>query len=365
MLYNYLIRPYLFRSDAEQAHDLIHALGRDLCDNGAILTMVDSLFRVRNNSLTQNILGMSFDNPVGLAAGFDKNAQLTPLMKSLGFGFSEVGSITAKPSGGNPKPRMFRLPEDRAIINRMGLNNDGAVVIADRIRRTGKPSGFPLGVNIAKTHDPRILGDEAIDDYLHSFKLAEPLADYITVNISCPNTEEGKTFEDPEALSLLLRSIHEQRSEYTVPVFVKLSADLTRNDLINLLEVCEAMHVDGYIATNTSAKREHLSARSLEISEHIGRGGLSGHPIFEKSLRIVNEIYAFTHGSKPIIGVGGIDSAPKAIEMIAHGASMIQLYTGLVYHGPTLVRDINRGLVRHLESKGMQHISDLRGSALR
>ncbi len=363
MLYNYLIRPILFRSDAEQAHDFIHAFGRDLCDNKTALTLINSFISVRSSRLHQNILGISFENPVGLAAGFDKNAQLSLLMQSLGFGFTEVGSITANPSNGNPKPRMFRLPGDRAIINRMGLNNEGAEVITDRIRRMERP-GFPLGINIAKTHDPSILGDQAISDYVQSFKLAEPLADYVTINISCPNTEEGKTFEDPEALHELLTAISQHRSKSGTPVFVKLSADLTQKDLHVLLEVCERMHVDGYIATNTSAKRDYLTNASSGVLEQIGRGGLSGHPIFQKSLRIVRDIYTYTEGNKPIIGVGGIDTPQKAIEMIACGASLIQLYTGLVYQGPTLVQAINRGLVRHLDANGMNNISELRGSAI-
>ncbi|HAC14840.1 MAG TPA: quinone-dependent dihydroorotate dehydrogenase, partial [Bacteroidetes bacterium] len=310
--------------DPEIAHNRIHKIGIFVSRFPFMISFLEFVLVRKSTRLSQQIQGNLFNNPVGLAAGFDKNAHLTSLISAIGFGFTEIGSITANPSNGNALPRMFRLPQDHGIINRMGLNNDGAMQIVDRIMNSQKPT-IPLGINIAKTHDPAILGDKAIEDYIISFKIAQNIADYITINISCPNTEEGKTFEDADALQSLLSRIKEIRqTDRFIPVYVKLSADLSTSELETLVSICEKNEIDGYIATNTSSKRENLTANSTLLSQSIGKGGLSGASIYSKSLNIVHDLARITNGKKPIIAVGGIDSTEKAIEMIRNGAWLIQ-----------------------------------------
>jgi dihydroorotate dehydrogenase len=299
---------------------------------------------------------LDFRNPIGLAAGFDKNGEIPEIMESLGFGFVEIGSITANPSTGNPKPRAFRLPKDHALINRMGLNNDGAQTIVKRLKN--KKLSIPLGVNIAKTHDPAIMGDKAIQDYVHSFIEAKKVADYITVNISCPNTTEGKTFEEPAALDELLSALKIRDDARVVPTAIKFSSDLTKKQLMDLLEICEDHRVHGYVACNTSSQRDGLKTNKARL-EKIGRGGLSGRPIAQKSIQIIQWISEATKGQKPIIGVGGIDSFETAHKMILAGADLLQMYTGLIYEGPGLVKSINRQLVEEIDRLKIKSIHQL------
>ncbi len=360
MLYKNLIRPLLFRLDAEQAHDYTHRLGSEISKNPALLSVIQTWFDSGKSSLEQDVLGLKFDSPVGLAAGFDKNAHLMPMMQAIGFGFVEVGSITALPSSGNPKPRLLRLPPDQALINRMGLNNEGAMIITNRVRQVKPELSIPVGVNIAKTHSPKILGDNAILDYVTSFSYAQEIADYITINISCPNTEEGKTFEDPVALKELIDAINGAKSTST-PILMKLSADLSIDELDILLDLCETGKVDGYVLTNTSSKRSVLSSPCFKDAEQFGRGGLSGPPLYSNMLRLVAHTYRHLKGKKPIVAVGGIDSPEKALCAIQHGASLLQIYTGLIYKGPFLVNSINRFLQKQLRNTGISGLSELRG----
>lgn len=362
MLYKKIIQPLLFRLDAEQAHDYTHRLGSEISDNAALLSVFNSFFESGKNGLHQKILGLSFDSPVGLAAGFDKNAHLMPIMQAIGFGFVEIGSITAHASVGNPKPRLIRLPQDSALINRMGLNNDGAEVVTKRIRHVKAALSIPLGINIAKTHNPKILGDAAIRDYITSFTLAEGVADYININISCPNTEEGKTFEDPVALKELIQAVNEVKSGLT-PVFMKLSADLSLSELDVLLDLCEWGNVDGYVLTNTSSKRNALDTESIKKAEQFGRGGLSGNPLYSSMITLIGHTYKRINGKKPIIAVGGIDSPEKVLNAIQNGASLVQIYTGLIYEGPFLVNRINQSLQKRLRILGVSDITQLRGQA--
>jgi dihydroorotate dehydrogenase len=359
MIYKNLIRPLLFSYDPEKAHDIIHRFGSEISKNPALLSVLSSLFETNKDRLSQQICGLDFPSPVGLAAGFDKNAHLVPLFQALDFGFTEIGSITANPSVGNPKPRMLRLPNDSALINRMGLNNDGASVITQRIKSYKNDLHFPLGVNIAKTHDPLILGDVAVQDYITSFKLAQSVADYITVNISCPNTEEGKTFEDPESLTVLMEAINAVR-DHTCPVFMKLSADLNPSQIHELVHICERGLIDGYVVTNTSLVRSSLSEAGLSAATQFGRGGLSGKPLFKNMLQMVKQLHAITGTSKPIIAVGGIDSTDKSLRVLQAGASLIQIYTGLIYEGPFLARRINMELNEYLAKNGIRSLSELR-----
>ncbi len=334
----------------------MHRFAETASGSSTLKALAKSLYNYQSAKLSQQIWGLTFRNPIGLAAGFDKNGQIPEIMEALGFGFVEVGSITANPNTGNPKPRAFRLPKDRAIINRMGLNNDGAQTVVKRLKN--KKLSIPLGINIAKTHDPKIMGDAAIQDYVQSFNEAKKVADYITVNISCPNTTEGKTFEDPAALDELLSALKIRDDARVVPTTVKFSSDLTKNKLLQLLEICENHRIHGYVACNTSSSRKGLQTSESEL-EDIGRGGLSGKPIANKSVQIVEWISEATKGQKPIIGVGGIDDFSTALKMLLAGADLLQMYTGLIYEGPGLVKSINRQLLHELEALNIKSIHQL------
>lgn len=355
----------------------LFALGPETAHNAAALSarfaqqwtpfLLDSMYQYAHPSLHQEIFGKTFANPVGLAAGFDKNARMIPFFRKAGCGFVEVGSVSALKSKGNKKPRAFRLPEDEALINRMGLNNVGAKAVQPRLRQYAGKIAFPVGVNIAKTHSPKIMGDAAIEDFCESFRILAPHADYVALNVSCPNTEEGKTFEDPNSLDQLLTAIMHERSqmERRMPVLVKLSPPHTPNFVLDsffdeILLVSLAHKVDGFIATNTASDRENLNTSEERINQ-IGRGGLSGQPIRERANGLVKYLYRKTKGRKPIIGVGGIASAEHAYERIKSGASLIQVYTGLIYKGPGLIRSIKEGLVGLMEEEGHSSITNVVG----
>jgi dihydroorotate dehydrogenase len=356
MFYKSVVKPLLFRLDAESAHDKTHELALRASESSVLKSAARALYNYQSTKLKQQVWGLDFRNPIGLAAGFDKNGEIPEIMEALGFGFVEIGSITANPSTGNPKPRTFRLPADGALINRMGLNNDGAQTIVKRLKN--KKISIPLGVNIAKTHDPKILGDAAINDYLLSFNEAKKVADYITINISCPNTTEGKTFEDPAALDELLAALKIKDDARQIPAAVKFSSDLTKDLLLRLLEICENHRVNGYVASNTSSGRNGLKTDKKSV-EQMGRGGLSGAPLASKSIQIIKWISEATSGQKPIIGVGGIDSVETALNMLLAGADLLQIYTGLIYKGPGLVKNINQKLVRELKKRDIGSIRQL------
>lgn len=356
MFYKSLLKPLLFRFDPEKVHNQIHRAAQKTARSRLLGSAVESLYDFQSPLLEQDFWGCTFRNPIGLAAGFDKNGCLVKAMEQLGMGYVEVGSITAQPRCGNPRPRAFRLPADRALINRMGLNNDGAQTVVKRLQNCRRT--IPVGINIAKTHDPDIMGTDAIEDYLFSYRQARTIADYITVNISCPNTTEGKTFEEPGVLDELLSVLLHDSELDRVPTLVKFSSDLTRDRLALLVEVCESHHVDGYVACNTSSGRRNLKT-SREQLQAIGSGGLSGVPIAAKSLRIVGWLREMIAPHTPIIGVGGIHSVDSALAMLQAGANLLQIYTGLIYEGPGLVKTINRGLVDHLQARGLRSLKEL------
>jgi len=399
-LYRALVVPVVMNIDPETAHLLTLRLGRALQSvrllseplwTGA--TPLDWLLRPHASKsepsgpgLEQDLLGgrLHFDTPFGLAAGFDKNAELVPLYRLgaiPGLGFSEVGSVSALPSEGNPKPRCFRLPRDEAVINRMGLNNEGSEGIAEKLKgyevlgtasspAVGAPSRAPLGVNITKTHSPSIMGDEAVEDFATSYRRLAPHADFVVLNISCPNTAEGKTFEDPDTLSSLLRRVKDIRCEMasTVPVFVKLApppdTEAGKQTLRSLVDVVQSSGtVDGFVVSNTAGDRNvPLSKQGKKEAEAIGRGGISGRPLRNRSTIAIREVYRLTGGKVPIIGVGGVDSPEGAYEKIRAGASLIEVYSGLVYKGPFLFSDLHLGLRRLLERDGFSSVSQAVGA---
>jgi len=365
------LRPLLFRLDPERAHDLALAL--------AGLAQRQFLPRVRravgfrpDPRLAQTLFGRSFAHPVGLAAGLDKNGRLAPFWNALGFAFVEMGSATARASLGNPKPRLFRLPADRALVNRMGLNNAGAERVARSIRLTRSRAGrLVVAVNIAKTHDPSILGAAACDDFREAFRAVVGVADLVVVNVSCPNTREGTTFEEPKALDGLLRALAVEAGYLgaTPPLLIKLAPPPAATAhgspmpglYAEVVDVARRYDVAGFVATNTAPDRAGLAADHATL-EAIGRGGLSGAPLAERSTALVRHLYRLTNGTMPIVGVGGVMSADDAWRRMRAGASLVEVYTGLIYEGPGFVRTLHNGLVQHLDRSGASTIAEIVGA---
>ena len=358
------IRPILFRLDSELVHDGVKTIAR--CFQPLTRNVLRATCEYGHATLHQRVWGMDFPNPIGLAAGFDKNAQLLKVWEAMGFGFAEVGSITAQPSRGNRRPRMFRLEQDQALVNRLGLPNQGAFRVGRRLRR--ETSRLIRGINLAKTHDPSIIGHAAIEDYRRSFAQLAPLGHYVALNVSCPNTADGHTFAEAVHLEALLSAIMLERSlqRLKVPVLVKLSPPdspkvVFDSRIERILEIAIKYRVNGFIVCNTASDRIGLSTGEDRVAA-IGTGGLSGRPIHGRAVRMVQYIYQQTQGRLPIIGVGGVASAEDAFRMICAGASLVQVYTGLVYEGPGLVRRMKEGLVYLLAEHGFTSVESARGS---
>ncbi len=328
--YECLVRPLFFSMDAETAHHLTVGLLRTASHFNLPLRALKSF---QPSSKPKTIFGLNFPNPIGLAAGLDKNGVALPSWTALGFGFIEIGTVTAKAQPGNPKPRIFRLPAQQALINRLGFNNDGADAIADRLRKLRNSERWPavpVGINIGKSRATPL--EQATDDYLYSFRLLRDFADYITLNVSSPNTPGLRELQEPQKLSALLQAIGKEAGATSKPVVVKISPDILPSDLKAILAVCEEHHVAGIIATNTTL--DHSSIPPQLDQE----GGLSGAPLRERSTAFVREIVA--QSKLPVIASGGICDAASAREKFQAGAQLIQLYTGLVYHGPRLLQEI-------------------------
>jgi len=308
--------------------------------------------------------GLEFRNPVGLAAGFDKNGTAPQALAALGFGFIEVGSVTSKAQPGNPRPRLFRLPNDRALINRAGFNNCGATQLAKNIRRH-RPDCV-VGVNIGKSRDVPV--EDAMSDYLASFDAVYDVADYIAINVSSPNTPNLRELQRPEMLDDLLTGLQQRDDELAerhslserTPLLIKIAPDLTEAEIESIVAVASKQNIAGIIATNTTVRREGLRTSPGEI-EACGEGGLSGAPLREPANKVIAMIYRLTDGKLPIIGVGGIFSAADAWEKICAGASLIQLYTGFIYEGPSVARRINEGLAEILKSEGFASLDEAVG----
>ena len=328
--YERFVRPLLFSLDPETAHHLtIRLLGRASYFDVAL----HALRRFQPTSKQISLFGLTFPNPIGLAAGLDKNGVALPAWAALGFGFIEIGTVTAKAQLGNPKPRIFRLPEQQALINRLGFNNDGADAIAQRLRglrESGRWPAVPVGINIGKSRVTSL--EKATDDYLYSFRMLRDFAAYITLNISSPNTPGLRELQEPERLSELLHAIGDEAGTAPKPLVVKISPDVSDAELTAILAVCEENGVSGIIATNTTLDHSSIAPQLDQA------GGLSGAPLRNKSTALVREIAA--HSTIPVIASGGIFDAESAREKFHAGAVLIQLYTGLVYRGPGLIREI-------------------------
>lgn len=328
--YERIVRPLLFSLDPETAHRFTIELLRG-ASNFDLALRVLRLFQRPAKSKT--LFGLTFPNPIGLAAGLDKNGVAVPAWAAIGFGFIEIGTVTAKAQLGNPKPRIFRLPEQQALVNRLGFNNDGADTIAERLRRlrsSGRWPAVPVGINIGKSRVTPL--EHATDDYLYSFRVLRAFADYIALNVSSPNTPGLRELQEPRKLSELLHAIGREPGEAPKPVLVKISPDLSSTELEAVLAVCEENGVAGIIATNTTV--DHSSIPPALDKE----GGLSGAPLREKSTALVREIVG--KSAIPVIASGGIFDAESAQEKFRAGAQLIQLYTGFVYRGPRLLREI-------------------------
>lgn len=303
--------------------------------------------------LKQTLCGLTFENPVGLAPGFDKNAEAIAGLQHQGFGFLELGTVTPRPQEGNPKPRIFRLVQDEAVINRLGFNNKGLEVYCHNLQSA--PRSLPLGANIGKNKDTL----EALDDYLPCLEAVAPLADYVTINISSPNTAGLRDLQERTQLEKLLKGLIEKRDSFSkrVPLFLKIAPDLSMDDKKDIAHIAMDLQIDALIISNTTVDRP-LSLRSPHRQE---KGGLSGKPLFSPSTAALAEIYGYTQGKIPLIGVGGISSGLDAYQKIRAGASLVQLYSALVYQGFDLVTRINRDLAGLLAQDGFTSISDAVG----
>jgi len=342
--YEHLLRPALFRMDPEKAHDLgvtaMDYLGRlrPLC------RIMESWNLIRTDRPVE-AFGIQFPNNIGLAAGMDKNARFWRCAPALGFGHVELGTVTCQKQPGNERPRVFRFPEEGAIINRMGFNNEGAEAIADRLK-TGlgtSPSRVPLGINIGKSRVVPI--DQAVEDYLASFSLLVPHADYITINVSSPNTRDLRKLQSREHLDMLLgelvsrnRSRARKLGQPPTPILLKIAPDLNFREIDGILECIDSCSIDGIVATNTTL------ARPGRLSQIKQSGGLSGRPLHQRAIEVVNYINRATSDKLPIIGVGGVDSPETAGAMMDAGARLVQIYTGMIYRGPFVAKTLARAL---------------------
>ena len=343
-MYRYLIRPVLFLFPPETIHRFTSSFLRCIFAIPGVLPLVRRCYHLKNRALEKEVLGLHFQNPVGLAAGFDKNASIYREFYAFGFSFIEVGTVTPEGQPGNEKPRSFRLVRDRGLINRMGFNNHGAMAAAAKLARK-RPKGLILGGNIGKnTHTPN---ERAADDYEAVFEAIYDGVDYFVVNVSCPNISDLRKLQDQESLEKILGRIVTLRDskEPRKPVLLKISPDLNDRQLDETLEIIGRMHLDGVVATNTTIGRDGLQTPEEEI-QAIGSGGLSGAPLTARSLEVVRYIHGKSGGTLPIIAVGGIMSVQDALNMLDAGASLIQIYTGFIYEGPGLVKKINRAILR-------------------
>jgi dihydroorotate dehydrogenase len=295
--------------------------------------------------LETEVFGLKFKNPVGLAAGFDKNAKYINELSFCGFGFIEIGTLTPKPQGGNPKKRLFRLKEDFGIINRMGFNNDGVDMAIEHLKKARK-NGVLVGGNIGKNKITP--NEEATSDYLECFEALFAYVDYFVVNVSSPNTPNLRALQEKEPLERLLKSLVTRNKTYATPkpILLKIAPDLSDHQLDDIISLFSSTQIDGIIATNTTISRDKLKTSADEIKE-IGAGGLSGIPIQERATEVIKYISEKSNGSIPIIGVGGIHSAEAAIEKLKAGASLVQMYTGFIYEGPAVIRKINKAIIKY------------------
>jgi dihydroorotate dehydrogenase len=343
VFYKTFLKPVLFLFPPERAHHLTVGAFRFILRIPLLNALARRWYRLEDARLERRFLGLHFRNPVGLAAGFDKDGKYLDTMAALGFGFIEVGTSTPVGQAGNPQPRLFRLPQDEALINRMGFNNEGAAALARRLRQKRLP-GLIVGGNIGKNKNTP--NEQAIDDYRLAFDQLFPFVDYFVVNVSSPNTPDLRALQDREPLTRLLSDLQQLNRAQTTPkpILLKIAPDLNDAQLDDILDIVQQTAIAGVIATNTTISRANLATPTAEL-DAIGAGGLSGKPVKDRSTEVIRYLHQRSGGKLFIIGVGGIASAEDALEKIAAGASLVQIYTGLIYEGPGLVNRIKRGIL--------------------
>ena len=356
--YKWILKPIFFRCDPEKVQDSTLALGHFWGEYAITRKIASMLWNYSNPALYQSILGLNFKNPIGLAAGFDKNADLTKIIPSIGFGFMEVGSITAEACVGNPKPRLWRLKKSSSLLVHYGLMNDGCEAIANRLKN--KKFTIPVGISIAKTNCRETAQTEkAIADYFKTYKIFTDtnIGDYFVVNISCPNAFGGQPFTDSLKLDTLLQKIMSIPKKK--PIFVKLSPDLSQTEIDAIINIATKWKIDGFVCTNLTKNRENQNIKDENVSK---LGGLSGKVVGNLSDELIRYVYQKTKGHFILIGVGGIFSAEDAYRKIKAGASLVQLITGMIFEGPQLISQINLGLVKLLKADGYKNISETIGT---
>jgi dihydroorotate dehydrogenase len=343
-VYKSLIKPFLFGKSPEEAHHFTFSLTKKVFNLPLFKQVIKRSYSLEDKSLEREVFGLKFKNPIGLAAGFDKDAKLIDEMALLGFGFIEIGTLTPKPQEGNPQPRLFRLPQDEALINRMGFNNGG---VEDAILRLhNRKSNIIIGGNIGKNKVTP--NEEAEQDYLTCLNALHPFVDYFVVNVSSPNTPNLRDLQEKEPLKKLLLTVKEANDKKPIPkpILLKIAPDLTDGQLDDIIEIVNETKIDGVIATNTTIDRSALTTPQDEV-ENIGAGGVSGKVLKNRSTEVIRYLSEKSGKSFPIIGVGGIFTAEDAIEKLEAGAALVQVYTGMIYEGPGIVKEIKKGLLRY------------------
>lgn len=341
-MYQLFIKPILFKFDPEKVHYFIFDVLKFVYKLPGGKLILKLLYQYEHPKLEREVFGIKFKNPVGLGAGFDKDAKLVDELAALGFGFVEIGTLTPKPQPGNDKPRLFRLPEDEAIVNRMGFNNGGVEEAVERLKKIN--SNIIIGGNIGK--NKVTANEDAGNDYNIAFEALFGVVDYFTVNVSSPNTPNLRDLQEKEPLKKLLFDLQQLNNKKPVrkPILLKIAPDLTDSQLDDIIEIVNETKIDGVIATNTTISRENLKSDAGKV-EGIGAGGLSGKPLTLRSTEVIKYLHTNSKGSFPIIGIGGIHSAKDALDKLNAGASLVQLYTGFIYEGPALIKEINKAII--------------------
>ena len=340
-MYKFLIKPILFLFNPEWVHYTVFSTLKIIHWIPGMGRLIRRLYQVKDQRLERKLFGLTFPNPVGLAAGFDKDAKLYQELSNFGFGFIEIGTLTPKPQPGNPKKRLFRLPEDNGLINRMGFNNEG---VEKAIERLKKNKGILIGGNIGKNKITS--NDEAVSDYVKCFDALFPHVDYFVVNVSSPNTPNLRALQDKEPLQRLLQTLKDLNLKKTSPkpILLKIAPDLTESELLDIIDIITSVNIDGVIATNTTLSREGLKSPNKNEA-----GGLSGKPLTDRSTDVIRFLHVKSNNAFPIIGVGGIHSPQDALDKLSAGASLVQLYSGFVYEGPSVVKKINKAILNNTQ----------------
>ncbi len=342
-MYKFILRPFLFLFDPEKVHHFVFKLIKIVNAIPGFGAINRAIFSVNDKRLERELFGLTFKNPVGIAAGFDKNAVLFNELENYGFGFIEIGTVTPKPQAGNPTPRLFRLKDDQGLINRMGFNNEGVDAAVERLKK--RKTNIIVGGNIGK--NTQTTDDHLLEDYEYNYRKLHAYVDYFVINVSCPNIGNIAKLNDKAFLIELLTKLKGLNKELgeEKPILLKIGPDRTNEGLDEVIEVIAATGIDGVIATNTATDRSNLST-SPERLEEIGKGGLSGLPLKERSTEVIRYLAQKSSKAFPIIGVGGIHSAADALEKIDAGADLVQVYTGFIYEGPKLVKGINKAILK-------------------